>query len=97
VEVALSPSLYDKFGLGTPVCCDLPNDACPILDSVWPEICAISACLFLDLLLLDSGCVYVPILLLLAGSPGRFGGSKPVLYDAILSCYLRIASKLCAV
>ena len=71
------------FGLrGSPYWWGLIAGACPLLDSVCPDICDISSSLLSDLLM--PGCMYVPWRLLLEGSPGLVGGSNPDLYDAIL-------------
>jgi hypothetical protein len=63
------------LGRGSPVYCGRLAGACPLLDSVCPDMCAISASLCSTLLC--ACCAYVPILLVLAGSPGRVGGSNP--------------------
>ena len=70
------------LGLGNPVCCVLPTGVGPLLGSVCPDICAMSASLRSTLA--GPGCIYVTSLLLLGASPGRVGGSNPDLYDAIM-------------
>jgi hypothetical protein len=77
------------LGLGNPVCAGLWSGTWSLLGSICPDMCAMSASLCSDFA--DPGCMYVPCLLLLEISPGRVGGSNPVLYDAIVSSYPNIA------
>ena len=66
-------------------CCDLVGCGMlfPLRGSNCVGILVLSA--FLGTCLSNVGCQYVPALLSLLTSPGLFGGSKPALYDAILS------------
>jgi len=70
------------LGRGNAVCCVLCIGDGPRRGSIWPDKCAMSASLCS--ILGGPPCMYVPILLLRAVSPGLVGGSKPALYDAIM-------------
>jgi hypothetical protein len=63
------------LGLGTPVCGSLLTGIC---SEIWATSASLCSNPFVP------GFIYVPCLLLRGASPGRVGGSKSNLYDAIL-------------
>jgi hypothetical protein len=85
------------LGLGSAVCTGLLSGTWPLLGSICPDMCAMSASLCSNFA--GPGCMYVPCLLLLEVSPGRVGGSNPALYDAIMFLLSKhyFSGNLCAV